>query len=54
MRNRSHELSVTRQAELLNISRGTVYYLPRPVSGLGDGYHLYHDEQRVCLSDRRD
>jgi hypothetical protein len=27
-----HELSITRQAALLKISRGTVYYLPRPVS----------------------
>ena len=29
---REHELSITRQAKLLGISRGTVYYLPRPVS----------------------
>jgi len=27
-----HELSITRQARLLNISRATVYYLPQPVS----------------------
>ena len=27
-----HDLSITRQAKLLDISRGTVYYLPRPVS----------------------
>ena len=32
MIDRNHELSITRQAELLGISRGTVYYLPRPVS----------------------
>ena len=32
MINRDHELSITRQASLLNISRGTVYYLPQPVS----------------------
>lgn len=32
MIDRGHELSVTRQAHLLNISRGAVYYLPRPVS----------------------
>ena len=32
MINRGHELSITRQAKLLGISRGTVYYLPRPVS----------------------
>lgn len=29
---RSEQLSVTRQARLLGISRGSVYYLPRPVS----------------------
>jgi putative transposase len=29
---RDHELPITRQAKLLNISRGTVYYLPRLVS----------------------
>src|SRR5215210_1406467 len=29
---RDHKLSITRQASLLNISRGTVYYLPQPVS----------------------
>ena len=28
----SHPLSVKRQAELLNISRGAVYYLPKPTS----------------------
>ena len=32
MIDRTHKLSVTRQAKLLDISRGTVYYLPRPVS----------------------
>lgn len=32
MIDRDHNLSITRQASLLNISRGTVYYLPRPVS----------------------
>ena len=32
MIDREHELSITRQAKLLSISRGTVYYLPRPVS----------------------
>ena len=29
---REHALPITRQAEALNISRGSVYYLPRPVS----------------------
>ena len=32
MINRDYKLTITRQAELLNISRGTVYYLPQPVS----------------------
>jgi putative transposase len=32
MIDRNDQLSVTRQAELLGISRGSVYYLPRPVS----------------------
>ncbi len=32
MIDREHELTIKRQAELVNISRGSVYYLPRPVS----------------------
>ena len=32
MIDRDHTLSITRQASLLNISRGSVYYLPQPVS----------------------
>lgn len=32
MIDRDQQLSITRQAELLEISRGSVYYLPRPVS----------------------
>src|SRR3954470_1954258 len=28
----AHDLSITKQAETLNISRGSVYYLPRPSS----------------------
>ena len=31
MIDREHELPVTKQAEVLQISRGSVYYLPRPV-----------------------
>ena len=31
MIDREHGLSVTKQAEVLHISRGSVYYLPRPV-----------------------
>jgi putative transposase len=32
MIDRTHELPITRQAELLEVSRASVYYLPRPVS----------------------
>ena len=32
MIDRNHKLSITRQAKLLDISRGTVTYLPQPVS----------------------
>jgi putative transposase len=32
MIDRSHDLPVTRQAKALNVSRGSVYYIPRPVS----------------------
>ncbi len=32
MIDREHDLSITRQAEVLRISRGSVYYLPRPAS----------------------
>ena len=32
MIDRGHELSVTKQAEVVGIARSTVYYLPRPVS----------------------
>ena len=33
----AHDLSITKQAEALNISRGSVYYLPRPVSATALG-----------------
>ena len=49
MIDRSEDLSITRQAELLGISRGAVYYLPRPVSDADlalmrriDELHLEH------------
>jgi putative transposase len=32
MIDKNHELPVTRQVQLLNLSRSSVYYLPRPVS----------------------
>ena len=47
MIDREHKLSVARQAKLLGFSRGSVYYLPRPVSNGDlalmrriDGLHL--------------
>ena len=49
MIDRNHELALTRQAELAGISRGSVYYLPRPVSAADlalmrriDALHLEH------------
>jgi len=49
MIDRTHDLTITRQAELLDISRGSVYYLPRPVSAADlalmrriDELHLEH------------
>ena len=45
----NHALSISRQAQLAGISRGSVYYLPRPVSTLDlalmrriDELHLEH------------
>ena len=32
MIDRTHELPITRQAKILNVSRGSVYYLPKPVN----------------------
>ena len=32
MIDRKHDLPITKQADVLCISRGSVYYLPRPVS----------------------
>ena len=31
MINRAHPLPITRQAQIVNINRGSVYYLSRPV-----------------------
>ena len=49
MIDRDHELPVKRQAELVGISRGSVYYLPRPLSAADlalmrviDELHLEH------------
>ena len=49
MIDRNHDLTVTRRAELSDISRGSVHYPPRPVSGADlalmrriDELHLEH------------
>ena len=49
MIDREHPLSVARQAKLLDISRGAVYYRPRPISDADlalmrriDELHLEH------------
>jgi len=49
MIDRDHDLPITRQAELLAISPGSVYYLPRPVSAADltlmrriDELHMQH------------
>jgi putative transposase len=49
MIDRNHELPITRQAELLEVSRASVYYLPRPASESDlalmrriDALHLEH------------
>ena len=49
MIDRDHQLSITRQAEMLGISRGSVYYLPRPLGEADlalmrriDALHLEH------------
>ena len=49
MIDRDHALPITRQAQLLGMSRGSVYYLPRPVSEADlalmrriDALHLDH------------
>ena len=47
MIDREHDLPITRQAEVLQISRGSVYYLPRPVSP--DGLALMRRLDRLHL-----
>ena len=49
MIDRNHDLPITRQAELLEVSRASVYYLPRPVPEADlalmrriDALHLEH------------
>ena len=60
MIDRRHDLSITRQAELLGMSRGTVYYLPQPVSQAHlvlmrriDEMHLEHPFMRARMLRRQ-
>ena len=50
MIDRGHDLPITKQADVLRISRGSVYYLPRPVpeADLAIMRHLdrLHQEQQ--------
>ena len=56
MIDREHDLPIVKQAEILKVSRGSVYYLPRPVSSADleimqrlDRLHLeYPLPVRVC------
>jgi putative transposase len=47
MIDRSHALSISRQAKALNISRGSVYYKPRPVSAADLGVMRRLDEMHL-------
>jgi putative transposase len=56
MIDRNHDLPVKRQAELVGISRGSVYYLPKPVSEADlalmrviDELHLEHPFAGACM-----
>ena len=51
MIDRAHDLPITKQAEALNISRGSVYYLPKPL-GLLAG-HRSRTERAFCGSQSR-
>ena len=44
MIDRDHRLPITRQAELLGVSRGAVYYLPRPTSDADEALMRRIDE----------
>ena len=49
MIDRTHTLPVKRQAELVGISRGTVYYHPEPVSALDQRLMRRIDELHLEL-----
>ena len=47
-----HKLSVVRQAKLLGFSRGSVYYLPRPVPDGDLGSGLVDQSQKITVAAR--
>lgn len=56
MIDRRHPLSISRQTQLAGISRGSVYYLPQPVSSKDleimrriDELHLEHPFMGACM-----
>ncbi len=50
MIDRQHDLSITKQAEALGISRSSVYYVPRPVPAAELAIMRQMDERNRCLS----
>ena len=57
MIDREHALAISKQAEVLNIGRGSVYYQPRPVAERDlklmlriDGLHLEFPFARACCA----
>ena len=53
MIDRDHKLPLARQAKAVGISRGSIYYRPRPVGEAGLGLMRRIDELRgglVCLN----
>ena len=53
MIDRDHELSVTKQAEVVGIARSTVYYLPRPVPAADLALMQRIDKLRTRFPPRR-
>ena len=44
-----HALSISRQAQLAGISRGSVYYLPKPVSA-ADLALMWSYDRNLCMT----
>jgi putative transposase len=51
MIDRAHDLPITKQAAALTISRGSVYYLPRPVSAAARAHAAASDELQYRVRD---